>query len=768
MAVYILPVALFVITLILMLALRAEDKKSRSLQNVKDKISSFRTESQQTMARINETARDCSERVEAKKRDVVELIDSLDASISNLARHREELGQLEAVCRGYELALDKLRIQTEHAEDRIKTVQDEVVKAGHVQAVIDGFHADVAALQDDFSRLTAAAADLVTKTEEDLASTAERHKAKADEMIRLFGEELDHRMAGLEDYAAGLREDFDGRKDAVAAAVAEAAATLEQHRIQIDEATDAAIARLGERQESFRTYAATTEDDLRRLRASIEEYKTSIDEGFATSLSTLDEKSSKLEAEAEAAIVRLGGERDVLVSSIKEEEGVLEGQRASIAQSVSQWTEALSSHRDGILSMLDEKRTALSDDMSRMDEAAASLKQELEEFKAGLVSEIGNERIRLGADKEALSREVDERKASLKSLEEGIMSSIEEQKNALAEEGRQASADAMAAYDEMAGRFNSEAEAMRSAISDERKELDEALSNMRNAVSALKSDIEGSLTSLEERRAQVDRDGEAFSSGCQQRLSSFQEELKTLADASATSFSQLVMEGEDNITKLSSELRDRFKTDSQQVFDSLDQAKEDFRRFHDDQKAGLAEEEASYSASCRKELGDAMRSELADVSRVYDSMVQASTEQLGNFARRLTEIKEAITMLNQGLDGNLNRSSEKISQVQARLSSSEASLNETQARITQAKEELFKIQQEHRSLIDEVARSRKELEGLNARAQSAKRERENEEARLVKLQMSAKAKEAETTPPPAENKEDEYLGEEEEIPLDEE
>ena len=38
MIVYILPVALFVVTLIIILALRAEDKKSRSLQIVKDRI----------------------------------------------------------------------------------------------------------------------------------------------------------------------------------------------------------------------------------------------------------------------------------------------------------------------------------------------------------------------------------------------------------------------------------------------------------------------------------------------------------------------------------------------------------------------------------------------------------------------------------------------------------------------------------------------------------------------------------------------------------
>ena len=91
MIVYIVPVALFVVTLIIILAFRAEDKKSRSLQTVKEKISMFRTESQQTMARINETSKDASERVEAKKKEVMDLIDSLDSSLYNLANHKNDL-----------------------------------------------------------------------------------------------------------------------------------------------------------------------------------------------------------------------------------------------------------------------------------------------------------------------------------------------------------------------------------------------------------------------------------------------------------------------------------------------------------------------------------------------------------------------------------------------------------------------------------------------------------------------------------------------------
>ena len=97
MIVYIVPVALFVVTLIIILAFRAEDKKSRSLQTVKEKISMFRTESQQTMARINETSKDARERVEAKKKEVTELIASLESSLNNLANNKNDIVSLEAI-----------------------------------------------------------------------------------------------------------------------------------------------------------------------------------------------------------------------------------------------------------------------------------------------------------------------------------------------------------------------------------------------------------------------------------------------------------------------------------------------------------------------------------------------------------------------------------------------------------------------------------------------------------------------------------------------
>ena len=246
--------------------------------------------------------------------------------------------------------------------------------------------------------------------------------------------------------------------------------------------------------------------------------------------------------------------------------------------------------------------------------------------------------------------------------------------------------------------------------------------------------------------------------------------VKELASTSESSLSSSLIEAENNLTKLSSELSLKFESASRTVFSEIDEARRQFEQSHDKQKALIQSEEENYVDKCREDLRTAMDSEVSRVSAIFDSMVQTSTEQLGNFTRKLTEIKEAVSMLNQGMSESLSRTSEKISQIQSRLTNSEASLSDTQNKVTIAKEELFNLQKEHKSLTDEVTRARKELDSLRLQAQNAKRERQDEEARLVKLQMEAANKAAKSAPAPEPApaaSSEAFVGDEEEIPLDE-
>lgn len=615
----ILPVVLFVITLIIILAFRAEDKKSRSLQTVKEKISLFRSESQQTMARINETAKDAEERVDATKKEANALIADVNASLASLSNHKNDLMALESICRGYEMALEKLRLQTEHAEDRIRLVQNEVEKAGQVNALIESFHAETERVKAELDEMSTSCSALVQKTGEELDAVAENHKAKADEMLMQFSDMLSRNREEFGSFIDEVRTDIDSRHEQFKSFLDSSYATLEIRKEDVIGQTDEALGRFA--------------DDKSSLEALVETSKT----GLSDLASQLDERHEEILKKVEEASLEL----DQSVAKRKEE-----------------------------------------------------AKAEFDELSAGL--ETAGQAIRLSA-------------------------------------------------------------------SEEKTKLDEHAASARQDLTTFIEDLSARMDAFEERRNEIEKDVENLKLSGDESYENFKTKLDELASTSQTSLSARIVEGEDNITKLAEDLKSRFSDDSGAIFRKLEDARSSLASVHEQQAALIKEENERYSSLCREDLAKAMDAEISRVSAVFDKMMNASTEQLGNFAKKLTEIKEAVSMLNQGVNESLNRGSEKLTQIQSRMAASEAGLSEAQNKVTVAKEELFNLQKEHRSLSEEVSRAQKELEWLQGQAAKAKRDRQTEEARLVKMQLSSASKEEKKAPV-----KEEFEGEEENIPIDEE
>ena len=588
MIVYILPVALFVVTLIIILALRAEDKKSRSLQIVKDRIQAFRSETQQTMARINETAKDASERVDAKTKEVAGLIAEVDGSLDKLSRHRNDLAALESICRGYEVALDKLRIQTEHAEDRIGAVSREVEKASQIDSVVKAFEDKVAAVRADMDMLAQSFDELVGRSRDDLDQVAREHEETARELRSRFVDDLSASREDFGTYIDDVRSDMDRRQD------------------------------------ELRSYVDASRDELGR-------------------------QGQEAMSQVEQSITRLGQEREDLGSFI------------------------------------DESRTSLE-----------SLRSGIEEFRTSVMASLDDGRTQLEQEKEACL------------------------------------ADASSTYERLAGELAESSAKMESAMNSGKEAMDAAISSRREQLDEFLEAVKADVSSLDERRAGIEEQVGRLSAKGDEVFDDFSTRVQDLSTSSRNSFSSLMMEGEDNLTRLAQDLRSRFESDSAEQFRRLDEARSSFSALHQEQKA------------------------------VFDSMTAAGTEQLGNFARKLTEIREAVSMLNQGVNESLGRAAEKLAQIQSRLTASEASLNDTQSKVTTAKEELFNIQREHKAIQDEVGKARKELEWLQLKAQDARRDRQNEEARMVKLQMEDGRRGA----PGDEGAQ--FVGQEEDIPIDDE
>ncbi len=619
----ILPVILFVITLIIILVLRAEDKKSRSLQIVKDRIQAFRSETQQTMARMNETAKDAGEHVDSKIKEAVDMIAGIDSSLERLSRHRNDLSALESICRGYETALDRLRVQTEHAEERIGVVQAEVEKASRIDDVVKDFENRVAAVHGEMDLLSQSFNDLVARSRDDLEQVAREHESAARQMRSQFVDDLSANREDFGTYMDEVRSDMDRRQD------------------------------------ELKSYVDTSRDELDR-----------------------------------------------------------HGQDAR--NLVDESVDRLTQEKEGLGSFVEESRTSLE-----------NLRKELETFR----TEIGK--------------------------------SLEDERTRLEEEKQTSLDDASSTYARLAGDLSDSGAAMKAEIDDVKTSVEEALSAQRDSMDAFLESIRTDMASFDERKAVLEKQADLLADKAAGVFDDFSTRINELSTSSQNAFSALMVEGENNLTGLSKELASRFEEDTASQFSRLDEARSLLESVHDRQKELMDKEVEDYSSRIRDELAEAMDAETRRVSGVFDSMIAAGTEQLGNFAKKLTEIREAVSMLNQGVNESLGRATEKLAQIQSRLTASEASLNDTQSKVTTAKEELFNIQREHKALLDEVGKARKELEWLQAKAQDARRDRQNEEARLVKLQMEDGRK-AEGSVRKTEVSSDEFVGAEEDIPLDDE
>ena len=285
----ILPVVLFVITLIIILVLRAEDKKSRSLQIVKDRIQAFRSETQQTMARMNETAKDAGEHVDSKIKEAVDMIAGIDSSLERLSRHRNDLSALESICRGYETALDRLRVQTEHAEERIGVVQAEVEKASRIDDVVKDFENRVAAVHGEMDLLSQSFNDLVARSRDDLEQVAREHESAARQMRSQFVDDLSANREDFGTYMDEVRSDMDRRQEELKSYVDTSRDELDRHGQDARNLVDESVDRLTQEKEGLGSFVEESRTSLKNLRKELETFRTEIGKALEDERTRLEE-----------------------------------------------------------------------------------------------------------------------------------------------------------------------------------------------------------------------------------------------------------------------------------------------------------------------------------------------------------------------------------------------------------------------------------------------------------------------------------------------
>ena len=138
-----LPIALFVVTLIIIFTLRSSDKRNRGLATVKKLLDNYKGDVEASDNNFKQYAIELEQTVAKKDQEVKSLIQTVNSQIGELKSYSEDLVRLKNAMETYRSALDGLAVLTKDADQKVQTVQDEVDRLDKVRAVIDGFKQDM-------------------------------------------------------------------------------------------------------------------------------------------------------------------------------------------------------------------------------------------------------------------------------------------------------------------------------------------------------------------------------------------------------------------------------------------------------------------------------------------------------------------------------------------------------------------------------------------------------------------------------------------------
>ena len=138
-----LPIFLFVVTLIIIFSLRVNDKKNRGLQTLKAWIDKYKSDVEDSDNSFKHFASEFEQTIAKKNDEVQALIHKLDAQLAELKEYSEDLVKLKHAMDTYKTALEGLAKLTEDADDKVNTVQTEANRLDSVRNVIDGFRQDM-------------------------------------------------------------------------------------------------------------------------------------------------------------------------------------------------------------------------------------------------------------------------------------------------------------------------------------------------------------------------------------------------------------------------------------------------------------------------------------------------------------------------------------------------------------------------------------------------------------------------------------------------
>ena len=138
-----LPIALFVVTLIIIFSLRASDKSKHNVGKLRKLYENYKSDAEASDSSLKQFAVELEQKIARKNDEVQALIQKLDLQLVELKEYSEDLVKLKNAMDTYKTALEGLSKLTEDADDKVAAVQADAQRLDSVRSVIEGFRQDM-------------------------------------------------------------------------------------------------------------------------------------------------------------------------------------------------------------------------------------------------------------------------------------------------------------------------------------------------------------------------------------------------------------------------------------------------------------------------------------------------------------------------------------------------------------------------------------------------------------------------------------------------
>lgn len=272
----VLPIGLFIITLIIVLALRKADQNTRRLSNVKRLVDQIQAQTEKTDSNFKQELAEIEVAISQKEDKLHKLIETCTTQINTLDSYYEDFGRLGSAMQTYKTALAGVQKLTDSAQEGIDSVRADVDRLEEVRQLIESFRLDMQEAEKQLIEHEKAVIALEKETlahMEDAASAARNDMESAlsgfrNEMSILVDGHME-RVEGAVSRLSTAVDSYLGELDAKVQATRDASDTLNERSLAI-------LANMGDRAAEQLELSKQLED-LENRRAVLERQSESLD-----------------------------------------------------------------------------------------------------------------------------------------------------------------------------------------------------------------------------------------------------------------------------------------------------------------------------------------------------------------------------------------------------------------------------------------------------------------------------------------------------------